>query len=73
MNLIDMCLQALFYERNGRRAEPPTRIEPAGGASAGWEALDEFFETARSRFETDMGARLFAAVESRYLAVRSGS
>jgi putative hydrolase of HD superfamily len=70
MNLIDMCLQALFYERDGRRREIPLPPSPEGAAR--WEALDEFFETARPRLATAVGQRLFADIEARYRALRSG-
>lgn len=70
MNLIDMCLQALFYEREGRRRETPPPPAPEGAAR--WQALDEFFETARCRLATAVGERLFADVEARYRALRSG-
>ena len=93
MNRIDMCLQALYYERAGRRrvdatperaADVPAADAPAAGAPAGatrprgaggtpaaaWEALDEFFATARPRLATGVGRRLFAAIESRYRALR---
>jgi putative hydrolase of HD superfamily len=67
MNLIDMCLQALFYESTGRRAHD----HQPSGEGAGWEALDEFFATAAPRISTGVGHRLFEEVHSRYRAVRS--
>lgn len=86
MNLIDMCLQALYYERAGRRgvaatservagARGPTdgasgKPDAAGKPAAAWEALDEFFATARPRIATAVGHRLFADIESRYRALR---
>ncbi len=89
MNLIDMCLQALYYERAGRREVDAAPERTAGGlagaprpqgaagipAAAGepaaaWEALDEFFATARPRLATVVGHRLFAEIESRYRGLR---
>lgn len=64
MNLIDMCLQALYYERAGRRRVAATSDRAA------WEALDEFFATARPRVATAVGRRLFADIEERYRALR---
>ena len=62
MNLVDMCLQALKYEREGRH-------EPAdGGASDG--ALDEFFATSRPRLSTATGRRLFAGALALYEAAK---
>lgn len=72
MNLIDMCVQALFYETAGRR-DDRRNPEPTGrpGASA-FEALDEFFATAEPRIRTDLGRRLFNEIRGRYLELREG-
>ena len=56
MNLIDMCLQALFYERERRYT--PTPDEEG--------VLDEFFRSAAARLSTATGQRLFDAVEAGY-------
>ena len=56
MNLVDMCLQALFYERERRYT--PTPDEEG--------VLDEFFRSAAARMSSDTGRRLFAAVEGAY-------
>lgn len=61
MNLIDMCLQALFYEREHRYA--------ASGTPEG--VLDEFFRSAEARLSTGTGRRLFAAVDEAYRAERT--
>ena len=61
MNLIDMCLQALFYERE-RRYDPSSCAE---------NVLDEFFRSAAARLSTDTGRTLFAAVEAAYQTVRA--
>jgi putative hydrolase of HD superfamily len=81
MNLIDMCLQALFYEEQGRypRAgetdrrshksdESSQQRSPDAPAAGGFARLDEFFETARPRLATTVGRRLFDEVETRYRA-----
>lgn len=63
MNLLDMCLQALFYEEAGRAS--------AGAATEGGR-LEEFFESARRNVSTPLGTRLFSMVEARYRAARGG-
>jgi putative hydrolase of HD superfamily len=64
MDLVDMVLQALYYEL-GERYEP-------GDADAfdAYDRLDEFFATAEPRLRTDVGRALFDAVEARYEAAR---
>ncbi|WP_200796769.1 HD domain-containing protein [Alkalispirochaeta americana] len=61
MNLIDMCLQAVVYER-GRRYDPEENQQ----AFPDYPRLEEFFATSRSRFCTILGKRLFGALELRY-------
>ena len=46
MNLVDMCLQALKYEREGRAGDAPG-------------ALDEFFASSGPLLSTATGRRLF--------------
>jgi len=65
MNLVDMCLQALLYEREGRY--DPARLRDNFPR---FDGLDEFFATARPRFATAVGKRLFAEIEERYRALR---
>ncbi len=60
MNLIDMCLQALFYERD-RRYAPSNSDE---------NVLDEFFRSAAARLSTHTGRTLFASVEAVYQTAR---
>lgn len=81
MNLVDMCLQALFYERHERRqgaadhagaATPHAGAAHAGAASVPWPALDEFFETARPRVVTAVARELCAEIEARYRRIRAG-
>lgn len=66
MNLLDMCLQALYYEASSRY--DASRPVPS---SAGYAHLDEFFASARPRLGTPLGLALFASVERRYRSVRS--
>lgn len=61
MNLIDMCLEALRYEREGRY--DPSVYVPSGG---GHRHLDEFFHSAAWRLESDVAKRLFRAIKSDY-------
>ena len=61
MDLVDMCLQALVYERGERYA---------GEFDSEFTALDEFFATAESRLSTDVGRRLFEEIRARYEALR---
>ena len=65
MNLIDMCLQALVYERD-RRYDPDAENE----AFPEYRRLDEFFATSRGRITTELGGSLFEAIESRYHGIR---
>lgn len=61
MNLIDMCLQALKYEKEKRYLE-----DPANPNFKNFERLDEFFATARPRVQTETGRRLFAEIHRLY-------
>ena len=61
MNLVEMCLQALFYERE-RRYAPSEEDEGV---------LDEFFRSAAARISTATGRRVFEAVEAAYERQRS--
>jgi len=65
MDLVDMCLQALYYEREGR-------YEPAADNEhfEVFDDLDEFFATAEPRLSTDVGRSLFEEVRDRYEAVK---
>ncbi|WP_418284193.1 HD domain-containing protein [Halorubrum sp. DTA46] len=67
-DLLDVCLQAVVYERDGR-------YDPADGdpdAFREYDDLDEFFATAEPRLRTDTGRALFARLRDRYRAVRDG-
>lgn len=65
MNLIDMCLQALRYETD-RRYDP----EIGRSAFPDFERLDEFFATARDRFSTRTGRKIYERIQLRYRANR---
>lgn len=67
MNLIDMCLEALRYER-GRRYDPAVVVTSAGDH----RHLDEFFLSARSRLHGEFAQRLFALIHADYQDVRRG-
>ncbi len=61
MNLVDMCLQALRYEREqrySRAADYPS--------SGGFRRLDEFFATAAPRVATAVGRELFDLAHAAY-------
>jgi putative hydrolase of HD superfamily len=68
MDLVDMCLQALVYERGGRYDG-----ERESEAFEEYEDLDEFFATAEPRLRTAVGTELFEEIETRYEAVRDGN
>ncbi|MFW5728825.1 MAG: HD domain-containing protein [Spirochaetota bacterium] len=53
MNLIDMCLQAVIYAE--------------ADAAPGHGALREFLDSSAPRVQTEVGRRLFAALERRFL------
>ncbi len=67
MDLVDMCLQALVYERQERY--DPDADNPHFDT---YDDLDEFFATSRDRLSTETGRRLFHEIEERYEAVRDG-
>ena len=62
MNLIDMCLQALRYQRC-------RRYDSLAGypGSGGFERLDEFFATAEPRLSTQTGRELYRPIYAEYL------
>ncbi len=68
MNLLDMCLQGLKYERD-RRYDPGVLIPSKGGH----RHLDEFYAGAQERFSTDLGRQLFAVVHAWYLSARASA
>jgi putative hydrolase of HD superfamily len=72
MDLLDMCLQALVYERERRYDRDPD-TGPDADADHGDAHLDEFFASAEPRLSTDVGRELFAAVRARYEGVRDGA
>lgn len=58
MDLIDMVLQALKYEKEDRYK---------GNSETSYENLDEFFETSRPRFNTEKGLEMFKVIEEAYI------
>ncbi|MFH5797614.1 HD domain-containing protein [Haladaptatus sp. CMAA 1911] len=67
MDLVDMCLQALVYER-GNRYDGERENEQFKE----YEDLDEFFATAEPRLRTAVGRELFEEIRTRYETVRDG-
>ncbi|WP_018128928.1 HD domain-containing protein [Haladaptatus paucihalophilus] len=68
MDLVNMCLQALVYEREARYDG-----ERENDRFDEYEDLDEFFATAEPRLRTAIGKELFEEIETRYEAVRDGT
>jgi putative hydrolase of HD superfamily len=66
MDLIDMCLQALKYEKQSRY-DPEEENENFHK----YDNLDEFFATTEPRLNTDTGEKLFWGIKERYEEVRS--
>lgn len=66
MDLVDMCLQALYYERAKRY--DATVDQPAFEE---YDRLDEFFATAEPRVQTDVGRALYDAVHERYQRLKA--
>ncbi|WP_435345211.1 HD domain-containing protein [Haloarchaeobius sp. HRN-SO-5] len=67
MDLLDMCLQAVVYEREAR-------YDPGeSDAFEQYDHLDEFFATTEPRLGTDLGRELFEAARDAYEAVRGQS
>ena len=67
-DLLDVCLQAVLYERGDR-------YDPADGdpdAFREYDALDEFFATTEPRLRTETGRELFDRLRERYRAARDG-
>jgi putative hydrolase of HD superfamily len=68
MDLLDTCLQALVYEREGRYDPDADNDE-----FEEYDALDEFFATSEPRLSTERGRELFERVRSKYEAVKADS
>jgi putative hydrolase of HD superfamily len=64
MNLIDMCLQALTYEKQGRYTEVRKNKH-----FAHFKRLDEFFATAGPRIRTTTGKTIFEEIYGMYRLV----
>jgi putative hydrolase of HD superfamily len=68
-DLLDVCLQAIVYEREDR-------YDPAAGdpdAFCEYDALDEFFATTEARLQTETGRALFDRFRERYRTARDGA
>lgn len=68
-DLLDVCLQALVYER-------ADRYDPAAGDPAAfseYDDLDEFFVTTKPRLQTPTGRALFDRIQTRYRVARDES
>lgn len=61
MDLIDMCLQALKYERQ-QRYDP----DEDNDDFQEYDDLDEFFATTEPRLKTETGKQLFTEIRQRY-------
>ena len=68
MNLLDMCLQGLKYERDGRY--DPNVLIPSRG---GHRHLDEFFAGAEHRFSGALARQLFETVYAWYVEARDAA
>ncbi|WP_380681587.1 HD domain-containing protein [Salinigranum sp. GCM10025319] len=62
MDLVDMCLQALVYERQGR-------YDADGEFDSDYDRLDEFFATAEPRLSTEVGHELYDLIRAEYDAL----
>jgi putative hydrolase of HD superfamily len=65
MNLIDVCLQALKYEQEGRYDPNETNDH-----FTQFRNLDEFFVTTRQKLKTPLGKRLHSEIEAQYRQAR---
>lgn len=65
MDLLDMCITALIYERQDR-------YDPSNGQSE-FDDLDGFFETADNDIQTQIGRELYEEVYDRYQAAKAGA
>jgi putative hydrolase of HD superfamily len=66
MDMIDMCLQALKYERQ-KRYDP----EEDNENFQEYDDLDEFFATTEPRLKTDTGKQLFKQIREKYRKARN--
>jgi putative hydrolase of HD superfamily len=75
MNLIDMCMQALIYERSERVGDPEGVFDRDGAKADAhvFPGLEEFFATTRPRLSTELGKRLFTDIYREYQALPSVS
>lgn len=66
MNLLDMCVQALIYEQEGRY-DRKDGLDPAPFDTR----LDEFFVSADARLRTPVGKRVFQEIKARFEVVKA--
>lgn len=62
MDLVEMCAQALRYEKEERYED--------SGTDGSFDGLDEFFVSAEERIRTETGKQLLAALKQRYESVK---
>ena len=67
MDMIDMCLQALKYEKE-QRYNPGEENENFQQ----YDNMDEFFATTKTRLNTETGQKLFQEIKKRYERIRNG-
>jgi len=65
MDMIDMCLQALKYEKEERYDS-----EEENENFQEYENMDEFFATTKPRLNTETGKQLFQDIKTRYEEVK---
>lgn len=63
MDLIDLCLTALKYEKQ-------ERYDPDDNQDMPYRHMDEFFETAEPRIKTELGEKLLKKLKARYEKVK---
>jgi len=66
MDLIDLCIQALKYEEQGRY-DPGEENDNFQR----YENMDEFFATTKPRLNTERGENLFGEIRDRYEEVKN--
>ena len=73
MNLLDMALQALIYEREGRTDPLADRQDAGPSAVRPHAGLDEFLASAEARMATPIGRARLAEVAQAYREARTSS
>ncbi len=70
MDLVDMCFQAVHYEREERYDSTDADGSAVDEQFEEYDALDEFFATATPRIRTEIGRRLLERARDNYEAAR---